>query len=168
MTIHIRPATLDDIPHLAAVERSAAQAFRVLPDYIESAHTVATELLIGMIKAGKIWVAVSDQKPVGFIACREMDGLLYIHEISVAFEHQKQGIGRHLVLRVLDEAAKANYPGVSLTTRRHAAWNMPFYKKLGFIEAENAQEWPGLFAQLQKEIDSGTASLERCAMIKKR
>ena len=112
-------------------------------------------------------MAVAHQKPVGFIACREMDGLLYVHEMSVAVEHQKQGIGRNLMLKILDEAAKANYPGVSLTTRRHASWNMPFYKKLGFIEVEDAREWPGLFAQLQKEINSGTDSLERGAMIKK-
>jgi ribosomal protein S18 acetylase RimI-like enzyme len=165
MTIHIRPATRDDIQYLADIERSAAQAFRILPDYVDNTHTVPTELLVGMAETGKIWVAVADQKPVGFIACGEMDGFLYVHEMSVAFEHQKQGIGRNLMLKVLDEAAKANYPGISLTTRRHAAWNMPFYKKLGFIEAENAQELPGLFAQLQKEINSGTASLERCAMI---
>lgn len=168
MTIHIRLATIDDVQYLADVERSAARAFHVLPDYIKTGHTVPTELLVNMAADGKLWVAVDDQKkPVGFIACREMDGLLYVHEVSVAFEHQRQGIGRNLMLKVLDEAVRAGYPGVSLTTRRQAAWNMPFYKKLGFLEVESAQEWLGLFVQLQKEIDSGTASLERCAMIKK-
>lgn len=165
--INIRLATLSDIPSLEDVERSAANAFRVLPDYDPNASTVGTELLTKMAEDKKLWVATTDEdKPVGFVGCRGMDNFLYIHEISVAFDHQKQGIGRNLMITALNGAVQAGYSAAGLTTRRDIAWNMPFYKKLGFIEVKNPQEWPDLFTQLQKEIDSGADPSTRCAMIK--
>jgi hypothetical protein len=166
MTIHIRPATRDDIPHLAdsgairsaSVPRSSRlcreRSYRARPNYWSAwprlekyGWPLRIKSPSALSPAGRWMASYTSTR------CRSRSSI------------KSKVLAAILMLRVLDEAAKANYPGVSLTTRRHAAWNMPFYKKLGFIEAENAQEWPGLFAQLQKEIDSGTASLERCAMI---
>ena len=165
--IGIRPAAEKDIKILADVERSAAEAFLTLSEYIPSDRTVPSDLLMQMMTNKNLWVATVDEsEPVGFIGCMDMNNLLYVHEISVAHKFQKQGIGRRLMLHIIDGASRANYPAVGLTTRRDAVWNMPFYKTLGFIETTESQKWPGLFAQLQKEIDNGADSAIRCAMVK--
>lgn len=131
----IRSAITTDIPILEDVERSAAKAFTSLPDYEPDDQTVPQPILTEMMNNGLLWVAVSsDDIPVGFIGCREIDNMLYIHEISVAFEYQKRGIGQDLMQYVLTVAPDKNYKAVGLTTRRDTDWNMPFYKKMGFEE----------------------------------
>lgn len=165
--IQIRLANENDISFLADVERSASIVFHSLPDYDSSGRTVETVLLEKMIEAQKLWVAVnSKDQTVGFIGCRNIDDFLYIHEISVAYDFQKKGIGRLLMQNVLQEAEHSGYPAVGLTTRRDALWNGPFYKSLGFVEVTDAKEWPGLFTQLQKEVNQGANPSIRCAMIK--
>lgn len=91
---------------------------------------------------------------------------MYIHEISVAYEAQKQGIGRRLMLTVLDFAQNGGYSAIGLTTRRDARWNMPFYQSLGFIETRDAQVWPDLFARLENEVAQGANPAIRCAMVR--
>ena len=163
----IRLANLDDIATLDSVERSAAAAFLALPDYTPSDRTVPEALLIEMANEKKLWVATDDDgKIVGFVGCKDMDGVLYVHEISVAYECQKQGIGRLLMLTVLNEAFRSGYVAVGLTTRRNAAWNMPFYKTLGFYEVVEERECPVLWSQLQNEIHHGASSSVRCAMMR--
>ena len=134
----------------------------------QAGRTVPKELLMEMANDRKLWVAINDaDQPIGFIGCRNMDNVLYIHEISVAYEFQKQGVGRKLMLTALNDAASKGYAAVGLTTRRDAVWNMPFYKTLGFFEILDIQEYPNLWAQLQDEIKNGATASIRCAMVKK-
>ncbi len=141
-------------------------AFRVLQDYVPDDRTVPAHILNAMANAKKLWVAVSDNKPVSFVGCRDMGTLLYVHEISVAHNFQKQGIGRKLMQTVIENATGGGYLAIGLTTRRDARWNMPFYASLGFAEITDTGTWPDLFAQLQKEIADGANPTTRCAMIK--
>ncbi len=168
MIYKIRLAEEGDIPFLKDVEQSAAIAFHVLPDYHDSGRTVPAKILLEMTASRKLWIAVTDtEQPVGFIGCRNMGRLLYIHEVSVAHDFQKQGIGRSLVLTVIECASHSGYQAVGLTTRRDAAWNFPFYKSLDFLEINDGSEWPDLFMQLQQEILNGADPVVRCAMIRK-
>lgn len=166
LLITMRPAIPADIPLLPDVERSAARAFLALPGYVESGRTVPEDVLAGMAEAGRLWVAVDgEDRPVGFVGCRDLGQLLYVHEISVALPFQKQGIGRRLMRTVLAEALNRGYPAVGLTTRRDAVWNAPFYASLGFAEIQDSNAWPELFARLQKEIAEGADPAQRCAMV---
>ncbi len=167
MTITIRLARPNDIAALATVERSAAEAFRVLPDHVSGNRTVPTETLLDMIHNNLLWVAVNKQDtPVGFVGCTTMQELLYIHEISVALPQQKQGIGRRLMETVLDYAMPKNYSAIGLTTQRDLVWNKPFYTTLGFTELTDMQSYPALSQKLQSEIVHGANPLTRCAMVK--
>jgi GNAT superfamily N-acetyltransferase len=164
----IRVAGDRDIPLLEEVERLAEKAFVVLSDYVLSGNTVPQALLQEMAARQMLWVATSDDdRPIGFVACREMESLLYVHEISVAFEHQKKGVGRRLMERVIDHAIARNYSHIGLTTNRHVDWNKPFYATLGFSEIGDGEEHPELWQHLLEEIKNRTNPGERCAMVKK-
>lgn len=162
----IRLAEPDDVPWLEDVERSAAKAFSVLDCPLPNGSpTVPQSLLMEMAGRGKLWVACNESgKIIGFVGCRDMDDILYVHEISVAYAFQKQGAGRSLMQAVLDEATVAGYPAVGLTTSRDIVWNFPFYETFGFREIA-AYECPALSAQLQDEVHNGANPATRCAMI---
>lgn len=162
----IRLAETNDIPLLEDVERSAAKAFSVLQRHVPNSENIVPQsLLVKMAGQRKLWVASNEAgKIIGFAGCRDMDGILYLHEISVACEFQKQGAGRKLMQTVLNEATAAGYPAVGLTTSKDIAWNFPFYETLGFREIA-AHEYPSLEAQLQNAISNGADQSTRCAMI---
>ena len=167
MNFPIRLANINDVPLLENVERSAFEAFAILPDYGNEGRTIPPQLLYEMAASKNLWVAVDkEDRAVGFIGCRMMDDSLYVHEISVALNFQKQGIGRRLMNTVINEAAKRGSSGITLTTARHVQWNMPFYKTLGFFEITDGHKWPNLYGQLQKEIAEGANAFTRCAMVK--
>lgn len=164
----VRLASPQDILHLEGIERSAATAFSIYPEYSPDWPTVPQEKLQAMAKDKKLWVAVSEEnKPIGFAGCRDMDNILYVHEISVSADCQKQGIGRKLMDTILSFASLEQYDGVGLTTSRDVPWNMPFYKTLGFSEMTDQIEQPMLWEQLQHEIKDGANPRTRCTMLKR-
>jgi ribosomal protein S18 acetylase RimI-like enzyme len=163
----IRTAQCSDVPLLEDVENSAIQAFYVLPGFVPMGGALPQDLLHEICDNGQLWVATgADDKPVGFIAASDVDDLLYIEEMSVALEFQKNGIGRDLMNTLIDYAIAAKYMGIGLTTRRDAAWNMPFYKKLGFTETADDLLPVQLLKIIQDERRSSVNPAVRCAMIK--
>jgi hypothetical protein len=87
----IRLAALADLPKLADVERSAAEAFQSLPNYVASGRTIPPEVLGSMIAASKLWVADhASAGIIGFVGCRDVGEILYVHEISVALMHRRR------------------------------------------------------------------------------
>ena len=51
------------------------------------------------------WIAFYDQQPAGFILCQMTQGQVEILTFCVRPSHQRQGIGSHLLQRVVDLAA---------------------------------------------------------------
>lgn len=161
--MRIRTAVESDIPHLAAVEVSAAQAF-VGTGYAAD-RTVDPALLSKLAARGTLWVAVDGDQPVGFAACYPLDGFLYLHEISVAREYQGRSIGRRLMNVIEDYAYDHNYPYIGLTTFRDIRWNGPFYQSLGYREIA-PDMYSGLHNKFKEEIRHGHDPNLRCVMIK--
>lgn len=165
MTIRIRAAREDDIPELAKVEISAATAFADAKVGYVSDRTVDPALLSKLARAGTLWVATEDDKPVGFAACYPLDGFLYLHEISVARECQGRGVGRRLMNVIEDHAFDKGYPYIGLTTFRDVRWNGPFYKSLGYNEIA-PDLYSGLHNKYKDDIRHGHDAALRCVMIK--
>lgn len=165
MAIRIRLAVEKDVPYLDAVEQSAAKAFiGSSVGYIES-RSVPQELLLKLCNNGTLWVAVEDDKPVGFVATYPLDGFLYVHEISVAHDQQGKGIGRRLMNVVEDYAIDKDYPYIGLITFRDIRWNGPFYKSLGYKEIA-PDTYSGLHNKYKHGLRPDRDPSLRCVMIK--
>lgn len=164
----IRPAREADVPLLPAVERSAARLLAERePGGASLGSVVPTEALDLCRAAGTLWIAADrEDAPVGFLAAGDLDGTFHVHELSVAREHQRRGLGRSLTATAIDFAKWAFYPAVTLTTDRDLPWNKPFYATLGFVELDGARLPPGLAARIAHEIASGHDPARRCAMAK--
>lgn len=166
MGVRIRLATEADIPHLDAVEQSAAKAFIGSSVGYVASRTVPQDLLKKLCERKTLWVAADDKNhPVGFVACYPLDGFLYVHEISVAREAQGQGIGRRLMNVVENYAIDQDFPYIGLTTFRDIRWNGPFYKSLGYKEIA-PDIYSGLHNKYKDDVRHGHDPALRCVMIK--
>lgn len=161
-----RLATQSDIPNLPAIERSAAQAFRLIPHlaWLAESPTIDLRQHRLSVEDGHSLVAVADGQLAGFLLTEALDDALFIVEISVHQTWQGEGIGRAMMTKIIDHARRAAYPAVTLTTFRDVPWNAPFYSRLGF-RMLNEQALPaGLAAKRQQETAHGLAPETRCAM----
>ena len=162
----IRNARPEDIPLLAFVERSALSLFRQIGlDWIADYETKDPALLSALAEQGTLWVAVDRRdKPVGFLAAHQLEGHLYLAELSVLPSHQRQNIGSRLIETAVSFARQAGYPGVTLTTNCDVAWNAPYYLKRGFREVDAAALGPKHAEEIKVEPEH--LPTRRCAMIR--
>jgi GNAT superfamily N-acetyltransferase len=163
----IRPARRDDLARFPAIEESADILFRMhAPDLPQPDGFVPSEAYEPLLTNGVIRVAVSrvDDQPVGFAAAGGLDGMLYLHEMSVHAEHQRRGLGSELLAAIVAQAARGPYSTVALTTDRFLPWNKPFYQRHGFIELDDASMPAALAAKLAEEVALGFSAARRCAM----
>lgn len=162
----IRQAHEADLPLLPAIERSAATLFcNVGLGWIVESPTVSREKLEVSQRGGTVWVATDQEdEPCGFLLAYELDGTLYIDELSVAAAWQKRGLGRSLLYRAISYARSCGYPAVTLTTYRDIPWNGPFYSCHGFVEMSPDEISPGLRDELETGIRNGHDPDRRCAM----
>jgi GNAT superfamily N-acetyltransferase len=162
----IRPASADDLPSLPAIERSAGLLFAGthmawaldLPPRRATAYQTSLD-------ASLLWVA-HDDVLVGFIAGSLADEGVFIEELSVARSHQRRGIGRALLERLLHDVTQRGLYAVGLTTDRDLPWNRPFYRTAGFIDLSPDHDAPWLSDRLRREAQHGHDAARRCAMIR--
>jgi GNAT superfamily N-acetyltransferase len=161
----IRLARADDLPRLAAVERSAGERFRgTHMDWAAAAEPTPLADLEPALARGELWVAEADGELVGFLLAQPLDDSLYIREVAVALDRQGQGLGRALIAAAAAHARQAGHAELTLTTDELIAWNRPFYERLGFRLADYYDMPPGLFERLRFERDHFPPSAHRCAM----
>jgi GNAT superfamily N-acetyltransferase len=154
-----------DLPLIGAIELAAA---RLLAGHAPEAvlNEVTSELELRDAQSdGRLWVALSGDRPVGFAHVELLEpNAAHLEEIDVHPDHGRRGLGSRLVAEVCSWARKRGYGAVTLTTFRDVPWNMPFYARLGFEEISAAALTPALRAVLQDEARRGLDPARRVAM----
>jgi ribosomal-protein-alanine N-acetyltransferase len=82
----------------------------------------------------KFYVAVKENKIVGYIVCWLSDKTAHIYNISVKKDYQNQGIGSFLLEYLLEELKKIGFNTVVLEVRKSNSKAISLYKKFGFTE----------------------------------
>jgi GNAT superfamily N-acetyltransferase len=167
MTFDVRRASLADAVALPAIERSAAQLFRLDPPlaWLADAEVPDAAQHLQAIEQAYVWVAEnSDGQLTGFVRAVGIDQHMHIEELSVSQAFQGQGMGRALVAAVIEQARVMRLNSVTLTTFRDLPWNAPFYQRMGFVELANVKAERHLRDALQAEIACGFPAERRCAM----
>lgn len=165
--VTIRLAREDEVETLRQIERSAAQAFRLIEafSWLSVGEVQGAETHHALIDAGTNWVAVADgDHPLGFLSAEISGRDLHICEISVDHLHQGFGIGRTLITHAIDIATTRGLDAVTLTTFRTIPWNCPFYERLGFRVLDEDALSPRLRELLDLEDTHGLRRDTRCAM----
>jgi len=161
----VRPARYEDVPHLVAIERSAAQAFAQRPElaWLAQGEVLGRDSHQAFIDSGCSWVAAQAQgQLLGFICASRQGRALHIEELSVRLEAQGQGIGRRLLDEVVAVARRNGLQQLTLTTFADVPWNAPFYARYGFKVIAHDQLGARLSAVIAGERAHGLEG--RCAM----
>ncbi|MFI0349548.1 GNAT family N-acetyltransferase [Actinomadura sp. 9N407] len=154
MSLEVRTARPVDLASLVAIEESADGMFAPLGIVFPAGPTVI-EVVID--QGGDILVA--GEPPVGFAAVEPLDGAVHLEQIAVHVDQVRQGIGGRLLTKVLERAAAAGAPGVSLLTFQDVPWNAPWYLKHGFEVLPEERWGPGLRGYWEAEIKAGLHDL---------
>lgn len=89
---------------------------------------------IDCLNAGyKSYVAICNNQVVGFYVLLLAPDVAHLLLVSVAPEHQKQGIGKQLLKHCHDIALSNKYDRVILETRASNQRALSFYKQLGYL-----------------------------------
>ncbi|CAI8984069.1 GNAT family N-acetyltransferase [Pseudomonas serboccidentalis] len=167
MSFVVRRARHSDAAALPAIERSAAELFRVDPAlaWLADAPVPDAEQHLQAVRSALVWVTEhTDQQLGGFLRAVQVDNQLHVEELSVSQHFQGQGMGRKLLLMAIEYAAERQLRAVTLTTFSDLPWNAPFYQRIGF-SLLTPQETPAhLLDALNSEAAHGLPIERRCAM----
>ena len=161
----IRPAAADELEALRGIERAAGERFREIgmPEIADD-EPPPLPVLERARAAGLLWVAVDDDRPVGYLMAERVDGDLHVEQVSVHPAHAGRGIGRSLLDRAADHAGSLGATGLTLTTFEHVPWNAPYYARRGFRIVPEREWTPGLRAIRQHEVAIGLDRWPRVCM----
>ena len=157
----IRVALAEELATLPAIELSAGQLF-ISHGFGDEVYASPAEAWQPSFDAGLLWVVdIGLPTPIAFLAARHYENALYIAEVDVAFDHQRQGLGRALVQHAIQNARDQRLGSVGLTTAMTPPWNAPAYRRMGFEIVSDPPPW--LAALLGAERRNGQT--DRCAML---
>lgn len=166
MSVVVRLARIDEAESLPAVERSAGEAFRAIPDlaWIADDDVLSADAHSAAIAAGTAWIAADGDVAVGFLTAEPAGDALHILELAVRFDRQRRGLGRRLIDAAADHARALGLTVLTLTTFRDVPWNGPYYARLGFTIIDERNLNPRLAAIVTEEEARGMPQGSRCAM----
>jgi GNAT superfamily N-acetyltransferase len=162
---HVVLARPRDLPLLPSIELAAA---RLLTGHAPSSVLGETTTQFDLRKArraGRLWVVLAEDEPVGFahVVVHER-GVAHLEEVDVHPDHSRRGLGRRLVQTVCAWATSHGFDAVTLTTFREPPWNMPFYARLGFEPLAPHAVSVALRSVIDDEMRRGLDPARRVAM----
>lgn len=161
-------ASLEHVPLLAAIERSAATLFgdTVPAELLE--HATPEPVFLASQNAGTLWVALgADDQPVGFARADVAGAHVHLAELDVLPAHGRRGVGTALVRAVEDWACSHGFSGITLTTYRDLPWNAPFYASLGFVVIPENDWDADLRRRFDEEAGLDSERAKRVAMLRR-
>jgi len=146
--IRLRPAQHSDIPLLQELEKRARVrylAYKVLAFAAEAPPIAASRL-----EQGEVILAEEKGGALGFVLTTELDGMLYLANISVEPRFSGCGVGALLIDAADQQAKSKKLSALTLTTFKKPRWNEPWFRRLGFETMPEELIGPGLGAILDR------------------
>lgn len=145
--ITIREAVKDDYPKLVEIMKKAADKKElegfVPPEGVTRKFLVQLKRQLELVEHG-VFVAETNQKPVGFVFFTQKGDHFEIEEIDVIKEYQGQGIGRALV-NMVERIARAKgvtslITGTSINTEGEPWKAYGFWIRMGYKDTGERTE----------------------------
>jgi len=161
----IRAAVAADVEPARRVEIEAGRRFAAV-GMPETATDEAPppQWFLAAVDEGRCWVAASGPEVVGYVVAEQVDGDAFIAQVSVVEAWGRRGIGTGLIGRVEAWAGSWGARSVVLTTFEGVAWNAPWYRRIGFVDVDQAEFGPGLEALVARERSRGLDGAARVVL----
>jgi GNAT superfamily N-acetyltransferase len=162
----IRSARRSELPALQDIENVADEIFRrVAMPWVLPMTPADIGLLERARRAGRLWVAADRaNRPIGFALLRKLDGLAWLHQLSVLPRYGGRGIGGALLETACAKAQQERHDSVFLSTYLGVPWNGPFYARRGFSVVPLAQYTAAMRLERAHERQLGHPIWRRCLM----
>lgn len=139
--MQIRIAITDDAPAIASTLHRAFLEFEPLYTPEAFAATISSPDQIRLrLSEGPIWVALQDDVVVGTVSVAPKGNALYIRGMAVDPAARGSGIGRELMTRVEEYAARRGFKRLYLSTTPFLSDAIRLYEKCGFVRFENGPD----------------------------
>lgn len=155
---------------LPAIEMSAGEAFADIGMHdVAGDSTPPADAWEPHCASQTLWVAVDEaDRPFGFLASGVQADILFIYELAVARDRQRQGAGRALIAAAEKGAKTLGMRAVYLTTFCDVPFNGPYYRELGYAVVADADLPPVLKPVMDAERRRWIEpDRQRCAMMKR-
>lgn len=143
--MHIRPATIEDIPLLRSLAHEIWHAHYpgIIPvEQIEFmlGWMYAAEEIERQLRSGTRWeIGECDGESVGFLSYGiEPDQRVKLHKLYIATAHQRRGHGQQMLAHVLRQATELGGTEVWLQVNKRNTAAVAAYLKAGFHIAQDA------------------------------
>lgn len=135
MPINLKRATKEDIPVLIELEKSVAgtKIYSTMLEEKEWEEALEKEVVYLIEKDGAVTGNVSYE--------RKEKGRVYISGLVINPQFQGQGIGREIIVRILDEVKDAKR--IDLVTHPDNAPALALYESLGFVIESRVENYYG-------------------------
>jgi N-acetylglutamate synthase-like GNAT family acetyltransferase len=143
-----RQAQHTDIPRLREIEKRARA--RYLGDKVLAFAAEAPPIAASRLEQGEVILVEENGRILGFVLTNELNGMLYIANVSVEPGCSGRGIGALLIGAADRQARSKGLSGLTLTTFKTPRWNGPWFRRLGFITMPEELIGPGLGAILDR------------------
>lgn len=162
----IRLARRSELPALQNIENVADEIFRrVAMPWVLPMTPADIGLLERARRTGRLWVATDDaNRPIGFAVLRTLDGLAWLHQLSVLPRHSGRGIGGALLEETCAKAQQDRHASIFLSTYLGVPWNAPFYTRRGFNVVPLGQYTAAMRLERAHERQLGHPIWRRCLM----
>jgi GNAT superfamily N-acetyltransferase len=166
MSVEIRAARRHELSALQDIENRADELFRrVAMPWVLPMTPADLDLLEGARRAGRLFVAADGaNRPIGFALLRTLDGMAWLHQLSVLPRHGGRGIGGALLERVCAKAQQERHASLFLSTYLGVPWNAPFYGRRGFAVVPLARYTAAMRLERAHERQLGHPLWRRCLM----
>lgn len=163
----IRPAGPHEVSTLPQMQVEAGQLFHQLGMALVAEGPLPEVVVFARAqRAGRLLVAVDDDRVVGFALIGVIDDTLHLDQVTVAPTYGSRGTGRRLMLAVEDHARATGHHRITLTTFRDVSFNGPFYESMGWRAQPDDTLTPGLAALRKEEAEAGLDAWPRQAMVR--
>jgi predicted N-acetyltransferase YhbS len=153
--VTIRRARPDDAPACGQICYEAFtnlnQTHNFPPDIPEPGHAVGLLAMMFSHPGFYCVVAEVDGRIVGSNCLDERSAIVGVGPITIDPKAQNRGVGRELMLAVMDRARESNRPGIRLVQAAFHNRSLSLYTKLGFDAVEPLSVMQGM--PLKKHMD---------------
>jgi ribosomal-protein-alanine N-acetyltransferase len=138
MTYRLRNMTRADVPRIARLERVLHGRSAWSPQAFHGTLDATPETYECVVIDDPIDAAAGRRSPIAYgvvsIVGPEDDRQSEVHDLGVAVEHQRRGLGRQVLLELLDRARRRGAHEVFLDVRVGNEPALALYRALGFTE----------------------------------
>ena len=152
--LEFHPVTMDNLKEAIALKVKPEQTQFVA----DNLYSVAQ---VGLQPSARCRVVYLDDQPVGFFAVDKGDrpGHVYIWRFMIDANHQRRGVGRRVIAKLMAELfADPAVDVVELTVVRNDGGPEPFYNKCGFRSMNECIDGEWLLEMSRAEYEAIASS----------